>query len=95
MLARAKWDAWAKQKDLKPQEAKWGYVETLMKVCASIIRYSTGKLNHTLRQVLRKYSDKTAARDIIQELESYGDSSSVVTNSKRQDSPTCSMLISP
>lgn len=31
MLGRAKYDAWAKQKDLDPKEAKWRYVETLMK----------------------------------------------------------------
>ena len=29
-------------------------------------------------QVLRKYSDKTVARDLVQELESYGDPSNVV-----------------
>lgn len=28
-------DAWAKQKDLSPPEAKWLYVETLQKVCFS------------------------------------------------------------
>lgn len=59
MLGRAKYDAWAKQKDLGTQEAKWQYVETLMKV-------------------LRKYSDRTVARDLVQELESYGDPSNVV-----------------
>jgi hypothetical protein len=32
MLGRAKYDAWAKQKDLGTREAKWQYVETLMKV---------------------------------------------------------------
>ncbi|KAF8583955.1 ACBP-domain-containing protein [Ramaria rubella] len=54
MLGRAKWDAWAKHKDVPPHEAKWLYVETLLKV-------------------LRKYSDKTAARDLVRELESFGD----------------------
>ncbi|KAF8305385.1 acyl-CoA-binding protein, partial [Clavulina sp. PMI_390] len=32
MLGRAKWDAWAKQKDLSPPEAKWLYVDTVQKV---------------------------------------------------------------
>ncbi|KDQ29054.1 hypothetical protein PLEOSDRAFT_1075883 [Pleurotus ostreatus PC15] len=32
MLGRAKWDAWAKHKDLEPYEAKWLYVEALLKV---------------------------------------------------------------
>ncbi|KAH8106316.1 ACBP-domain-containing protein [Cristinia sonorae] len=52
MLARAKWDAWAKHKDLSPQEAKVMYVEALIKV-------------------LRKYSEKTVARDLVLELQSY------------------------
>ncbi|KAH9894391.1 ACBP-domain-containing protein [Cubamyces lactineus] len=60
MLGRAKWDAWAKHKDLDPYEAKWLYVEALMKV-------------------LRKYPDKTVARDLVRELESYnGDPSNLV-----------------
>lgn len=45
---------------------------------------ATGKTNHTLGQVLRKYSDRTVARDLVQELESYGNPSNVVTSSKRQ-----------
>ncbi|KAI9448236.1 ACBP-domain-containing protein [Lactarius indigo] len=53
MLGRAKWDAWAKHKDLDSYEAKWLYVDALLKV-------------------LRKYSDKTVARDLVRELESYG-----------------------
>ncbi|KAI9001320.1 acyl CoA binding protein-domain-containing protein [Trametes punicea] len=52
MLGRAKWDAWAKHKDLDPYEAKLMYVEALLKV-------------------LRKYPDKTVARDLVRELESY------------------------
>ncbi|KAF9815542.1 hypothetical protein IEO21_04542 [Rhodonia placenta] len=32
MLGRAKWDAWAKHKDLDSYEAKWLYVEALLKV---------------------------------------------------------------
>jgi len=53
MLGRAKWDAWAKHKDLDAYEAKMLYVEALLKV-------------------LKKYSDKTMARDFVEELESYG-----------------------
>ncbi|KZT72707.1 ACBP-domain-containing protein [Daedalea quercina L-15889] len=60
MLGRAKWDAWAKHKDLDPYEAKWLYVEALLKV-------------------LRRYSDKTVAMDLVRELESYtGDPSNMV-----------------
>ncbi|KAF9263685.1 ACBP-domain-containing protein [Marasmius fiardii PR-910] len=60
MLGRAKWDAWAKHKDLDPYEAKWLYVDALLKV-------------------LRKYSDKTMAKDLVQELESYsGDPSHII-----------------
>ncbi|KAI0269182.1 acyl CoA binding protein-domain-containing protein [Gloeopeniophorella convolvens] len=53
MLGRAKWDAWAKHKDLDSYDAKWRYVDALLKV-------------------LRKYSDKTMARDLVRELESFG-----------------------
>ncbi|KAH9482440.1 Acyl-CoA-binding protein-like protein 3 [Psilocybe cubensis] len=53
MLGRAKWDAWAKHKDLDSYEAKWLYVDALLKV-------------------LRKYSDKTVAMNLVEELESYG-----------------------
>ncbi|KAI0346887.1 ACBP-domain-containing protein [Trametopsis cervina] len=60
MLGRAKWDAWSKHKDLDPYEAKWLYVDALLKV-------------------LRKYSDKTVAMDLVRELESYnGDVSNLV-----------------
>ncbi|KNZ79197.1 Acyl-CoA-binding like protein [Termitomyces sp. J132] len=31
MLGRAKWDAWAKHRDLDPLEAKWLYVDALLK----------------------------------------------------------------
>ncbi|KAE9405948.1 ACBP-domain-containing protein [Gymnopus androsaceus JB14] len=54
MLGRAKWDAWAKHKDLSAYEAKWLYVDALLKV-------------------LRKYSDKTMAMNLVQELESYNE----------------------
>ncbi|KIJ70473.1 hypothetical protein HYDPIDRAFT_23575 [Hydnomerulius pinastri MD-312] len=53
MLNRAKWDAWAKHKDLDSYEAKWLYVDALLKA-------------------LSKYSDKTVAKDLIDELQSYG-----------------------
>ncbi|CAK5275784.1 unnamed protein product [Mycena citricolor] len=53
MLGRAKWDAWAKHKDLNSYEAKWMYVGALLKV-------------------LRRYSDRTAAADLIRELEESG-----------------------
>ncbi|KAF9247130.1 ACBP-domain-containing protein [Melanogaster broomeanus] len=49
MLGRAKWDAWAKHKDLDQYEAKWLYVDALLKA-------------------LSKYSDKTVAKDLIDEL---------------------------
>ncbi|CCA69962.1 hypothetical protein PIIN_03902 [Serendipita indica DSM 11827] len=69
MLGRAKWDSWAKQKDLGAREAKWQYVETLMKV-------------------LRKYSDRTIARNLVQELESYGDPSSIVLSGTLSNAQT-------
>ncbi|KIM45895.1 hypothetical protein M413DRAFT_440947 [Hebeloma cylindrosporum] len=70
MLGRAKWDAWAKHQDLDPYEAKWLYVEALLKV-------------------LRKYSDKTTAMDLVQELESYGGDPSnlVMSRSNLSKSP--------
>ncbi|KAI1789031.1 ACBP-domain-containing protein [Ganoderma leucocontextum] len=69
MLGRAKWDAWAKHKDLDPFEAKWLYVDALLKV-------------------LRKYSDKTVARDLVQELESYaGDPANLVMSGVSARSP--------
>ncbi|EAU84611.2 hypothetical protein CC1G_00130 [Coprinopsis cinerea okayama7 len=69
MLGRAKWDAWAKHKDLDSYEAKWLYVEALLKV-------------------LRRYSDRTIARDLVQELESYGgDPSNLVLSHTFSKSP--------
>ncbi|KAI0751487.1 acyl CoA binding protein-domain-containing protein [Daedaleopsis nitida] len=69
MLGRAKWDAWAKHKDLDSYEAKWLYVDALLKV-------------------LRKYSDKTVARDFVRELESYaGDPSNLVMSGVSARSP--------
>jgi len=75
MLGRAKWDAWAKHKDLDSHEAKWLYVDALLKV-------------------LRRYSDKTVARDLVGELESYGgDPANLVhsgTFTRSQDSDSSS-----
>ncbi|KAF8505570.1 ACBP-domain-containing protein [Russula emetica] len=75
MLGRAKWDAWAKHKDLDNYEAKWLYVDALLKV-------------------LRRYSDKTVARDLVGEIESYGgDPANLVhsgTFSRSQDSDSSS-----
>ncbi|KAG2158969.1 ACBP-domain-containing protein [Suillus bovinus] len=70
MLSRAKWDAWAKHKDLDLYEAKWLYVDALLKV-------------------LSKYSDKTVARDLMNELQSYGgDPSNLVKSHSLQRSLT-------
>ncbi|KAF8165057.1 ACBP-domain-containing protein [Crassisporium funariophilum] len=69
MLGRAKWDAWAKHKDLDSYEARWLYVEALLKV-------------------LRKYSNKTIAMNLVQELESYGgDPSNIVMSRTLSQSP--------
>ncbi|EUC57723.1 ACBP acyl-CoA-binding protein [Rhizoctonia solani AG-3 Rhs1AP] len=63
MLGRAKWDEWAKHKDMDAREAQWRYVETLKKV-------------------LRKYPDRTIAKDLIAELDSFaGDPSNLVMSS--------------
>lgn len=67
MLGRAKWDAWAKHKDLDPLQAKWLYVEALLKV-------------------LRKYSDKTVAKKMVEELESYGASSTALSRTLSAES---------
>ncbi|KAF8225402.1 ACBP-domain-containing protein [Tricholoma matsutake] len=69
MLGRAKWDAWAKHKDVDPYEAKWLYVDALLKV-------------------LRKYSDKTVAMSLVQELEEYGgDPSNIALSRSFSKSP--------
>jgi len=52
MLGRAKWDAWAKHKDLDPYEAKWLYVGTLMKV---LRKYSDRTVSADLIQELESY----------------------------------------
>ncbi|KAJ3511524.1 hypothetical protein NLJ89_g4049 [Agrocybe chaxingu] len=71
MLGRAKWDAWAKHKDLDSYEAKWLYVEALLKV-------------------LRKYSDKTIAMNLVEELESYAGDPSALVMSRNKDTGTLS-----
>ncbi|KAF9534959.1 acyl CoA binding protein-domain-containing protein [Crepidotus variabilis] len=68
MLGRAKWDAWAKHKDIESNEAKQLYVEALLKV-------------------LRKYSDKTVARRLVEELESFGDHFDPVLSRSSNRSP--------
>lgn len=62
-------DAWAKHKDLDSYEAKWRYVDALLKV---ILLTHAMYVCSNLYQVLRRYSDKTVARDLVGELESYG-----------------------
>ncbi|KAJ7499220.1 hypothetical protein FB451DRAFT_1204677 [Mycena latifolia] len=52
MLGRAKWDAWAKHKDLDPYEAKWLYVGALMKV---LRKYSDRTVSADLIQELESY----------------------------------------
>ncbi|KAF8558804.1 hypothetical protein OG21DRAFT_983617 [Imleria badia] len=86
MLGRAKWyaclrlysssvdgffipprDAWAKHRDLDPSEAKWLYVDALLKV------FGTPRF--------QSHSDKTVAKDLIDELRSYGgDSQNLVSS---------------
>lgn len=63
-------DAWAKHKDLNSYEAKWLYVDALLKVSKEKERHFAHSI--TTFQVLRKYSDKTMARSLVEELESYG-----------------------
>ncbi|KAJ6599366.1 hypothetical protein DFH09DRAFT_1022357 [Mycena vulgaris] len=52
MLGRAKWDAWAKHKDLDSHEAKWLYVGALMKV---LRKYSDRTVSADLIQELESY----------------------------------------
>ena len=61
-------DAWAKHEKLSQTEAKWLYVQALMKVRGV---YLTSSRRLTPSQVLRRYSDKTVAMDFVRELESY------------------------
>jgi len=92
MLGRAKWDAWSKHKDLDPYEAKWLYVDALLKVCPPSIDDLHECPN--LYQVLRRYSDKTVARDHVREIEAFGgDPANLVhsaTFSRSQDSDSSS-----
>lgn len=53
MLGRAKWDAWAKHKDLDPYEAKWLYVDALMKV---LKKYPEKAIARELVQELESYA---------------------------------------
>lgn len=79
-------DAWAKHKDLDPYEAKWLYVEALVKVCFSFVTSERTSLT-IFSQVLRKYSDKTIAKSLIEELESYGGDASHIVRSRKYWSP--------
>ncbi|KAF7331883.1 ACBP-domain-containing protein [Mycena kentingensis (nom. inval.)] len=51
-LGRAKWDAWARHKDLDPYEAKWLYVAALMKV---LRKYSDRTVTADLIRELESY----------------------------------------
>lgn len=53
MLGRAKWDEWAKHKDLDPSEAKWLYVEALLKV---LRRYSDKTIAKTYVEELESFN---------------------------------------
>ncbi|KAJ6627533.1 acyl CoA binding protein-domain-containing protein [Mycena sp. CBHHK59/15] len=57
MLGRAKWDAWAKHKDLDSYEAKWLYVAALMKV---LRKYSDRTISADLIQELESYGGDPA-----------------------------------
>ncbi|KAG6833829.1 hypothetical protein H0H87_011763 [Tephrocybe sp. NHM501043] len=58
MLGRAKWDAWAKHRDLDHFEAKWLYVDALLKARTYIISCYL-LLAMTLVQELESYGDFT------------------------------------
>lgn len=75
-------DAWAKHKDLDPFEAKWLYVEALLKV--KIESFYSKTCSYT-PQVLRKYSDKTVAMSLVEELESYSGDPSHILMSRKHD----------
>ncbi|KAG9124761.1 hypothetical protein FRC07_010303 [Ceratobasidium sp. 392] len=82
MLGRAKWDEWAKHKDLDKREAQWMYVETLKKVCVLLLGLHYAQRLTIEIQVLRKYPDRTIARDLIAELDSFaGDPNNLVMSS--------------
>jgi len=86
MLGRAKWcalspwwswitnpvfrDEWAKHKDLDSYEAKWLYVDALLKVMDP---HAFDMQDWRIFQVLKKYSGKTVANKLVEELESYDD----------------------
>lgn len=53
VLGRAKWDAWAKHKDMELYEAKWLYVEALLKV---LRRYPDKTIAQSLVQELDSYA---------------------------------------
>ncbi|KAJ7283500.1 hypothetical protein C8J57DRAFT_1292747 [Mycena rebaudengoi] len=73
MLGRAKWDAWAKHKDLDSYEAKWLYVGALMKV---LRKYSDRTMSADLIQELEAYGGDAA--NIV--------TSRTLSNSRQSDS---------
>lgn len=62
-------DAWAKHKDLDQYQAKFMYIEALLKVYITFV-FAKHFLTKS-PQVLRRYSDKTIAMDYVRELDSY------------------------
>jgi hypothetical protein len=88
-------DAWAKHRELDSYEAKWLYVDALLKVN---IRLGMSVNHHvsSFYQVLRKYSDKTIAMTLVQELESYGgDPSNIIMSRKYVQSAVAHKLTLP
>ncbi|KAF9222054.1 ACBP-domain-containing protein [Gyrodon lividus] len=83
MLGRAKWDAWAKHRDLDQYEAKWLYVDALLKVY-NLCHIFWARFNTTWCKALGKYPDKTVATDLIGELRSYGGDPGSLVSSRMQ-----------
>ncbi|KAF8640065.1 hypothetical protein AX17_001306 [Amanita inopinata Kibby_2008] len=73
MLGRAKWDAWAKHKDLDPYEAKWLYVEALLKV---LRRYSDKTMAKSFVDELESYRGDPSNIVLSQTLEPTSNSDS-------------------
>ena len=71
-------DEWAKHKDLNPYEAKWRYVEALRMVRMGPVHILHENLHAP--QVLKKYSDRTIANQLVEELDSYGGEVSIGIN---------------
>ncbi|KAI6047063.1 acyl CoA binding protein-domain-containing protein [Pisolithus marmoratus] len=56
MLGRAKWDAWSKLKDMNPYEAKWRYVDALLK---TLNKHSDKSTTQDLINDLQSYGPDT------------------------------------